>query len=303
VSPFGPRDDIAGADILAAGAVLWRPGPEGPEIALVHRPRYDDWAYPKGKLDDGEDMPTAAVREVAEETGLRVRLGALLGDVRYPVPEGDKLVRYWAAQALDGEFVANDETDQLEWVSIDRAADQLSYRHDLEVLQRFVDIGPVTSTLLLVRHAKAGSRKDWPGDDDLRPLSGAGRRQAAALDPALALFGPDRMFSAPPLRCRQTITPLAERLGGMSIADEPLLGEEGYWDAPEAGRNRVLELAVEPGVTVVSSQGGVIPDVVGALAKNAGVDPDHVPAKKASTWVLTFVDNEVRAADHYPPPR
>ncbi len=302
MSPFGPRDDAPGADVLAAGAVLWRPGPQGPEIALVHRPRYDDWAYPKGKLERGEAMPFAAVREVEEETGFRARLGALLGDIRYPVPEGDKLVRYWAARARAGEFVANDEVDQLVWESIDRAADRLSYRHDLEVLQRFVDTGPPTSTVVLVRHAKAGSRNAWQGADTLRPLSGRGRRQAEALGPFLALFGPDRLLSAPPVRCRETLAPLADRLDTAPIADEPLLGEAGYWADPDAGRERLLALAAEPGVVVVCSQGGVIPDVVGALGKPAGVDPDDLPAKKASTWVLTFVDGDVRAADHYPPP-
>jgi 8-oxo-(d)GTP phosphatase len=302
VSSFGPAGDTAAADVLAAGAVVWRRGPQGPEIALVHRPRYDDWAYPKGKLERGEDLPFAAVREVHEESGLRVRLGARLGDTHYRVPEGDKLVRYWAAEAVTGEFEPNSETDELAWVSVDRAADQLSYRHDLEVLRRFLDIGAPTSTVLLTRHAKAGSRKDWQGEDALRPLSGAGRRQAVALAPFLALFEPQRLFTAPPLRCRDTIVPLADRLGAVPIQDEPLLGEASYWAQPEAGRQRLLELAARPGVTLVSSQGGVIPDVVAALGKGAGVDPDDVPAKKASTWVLTFVGDEVRAADHYGPP-
>src|SRR4051812_42878800 len=273
MSPFGQAGDASGAAVLAAGAVVWRPGRAGPEIALVHRPRYDDWAYPKGKLDRGEEMPFAAVREVVEETGLRVRLGALLGDVRYAVPEGEKVVRYWAAQAVDGEFAANPETDLLEWASIDRAADQLSYRHDMDVLQRFVDIGPPTATVLLTRHAKAGSRKDWQGEDAMRPLSGAGRRQADAVAPFLALFGPGRLPPPPPLRCRDTIVPLADRLGGAPIEDEPRLGEASYWAEPEAGQRRLLELAARSGVTLISSQGGVIPDVVAALGKNAGVDP------------------------------
>ena len=302
MSPFGPPSETASADVLAAGAVLWRRANDGPRVALVHRPRYDDWAYPKGKLDDGEDLATAAVREVAEETAHRCRLGALLGDVRYPVPEGEKLVRYWAAESLGGDFEPNSETDRLEWVGIDRAADQLSYRHDLEVLRRFVDTGPPTATIVLVRHAKAGSRNRWDGDDALRPLSGAGRRQAEALAPFLPLLGPDRLYTAPPLRCRQTLVPTAERLGAPPIEEEPLFGEEHYWDDPDAAREKLLALAALGGVTMVSSQGGVIPDLVGALAKTAGVDPDDVPAKKASTWVLTFVDGVVQTADHYPPP-
>jgi 8-oxo-dGTP pyrophosphatase MutT (NUDIX family)/phosphohistidine phosphatase SixA len=302
--PFGPADDTVRADVRAAGAVVWRPGRDGVEVALVHRPRYDDWSFPKGKLDKGETMPFAAVREVYEESGHRVRLGALLGDAHYAVPEGDKVVRYWAAQALPGgRFVPNSETDELVWFSVDQAADRMSYRHDMEVLHKFVDIGPPTSTVLLTRHAKAGSRKDWRGEDAMRPLSGAGRRQASALGPFLALFGPERLFTAPPLRCRDTIVSVGDRLGALPIQDEPLLGEDSYWAEPDAGRRRLLELAARPGVTLISSQGGVIPAVVAELGKNAGVDPDDVPAKKASTWVLTFAGDEVRAADHYPPPR
>jgi 8-oxo-(d)GTP phosphatase len=302
MSPFGPRDDSAADDVLAAGAVLWRPGPGGrTEVALVHRPRYEDWAFPKGKLEPGETMPFAAVREVAEETGQRARLGAILGDVRYQVPEGSKVVRYWAAQALGGRFVPNPEIDQLLWADIERAAEQLSYRHDLEVLRRFVDTGPATSAVALVRHAKAGSRNRWHGEDALRPLSPAGHRQSVKVTPFLRLFGPDRLVSAPPLRCRQTLAPLAQRLA-VPITDEPLFAEESYWPDPTAARERLVTLAANPGVTVVSSQGGVIPDMVAALAKPAGVDPDDVPARKASTWLLTFVDGQVQTADYYPPP-
>src|ERR671926_733565 len=89
--------DPEAAQVKASGGVVWRRGDAGIEVALVHRPKYDDWSFPKGKLDAGETMPFAAVREIAEETGQRSRLGPLLGDVRYAVPDGGKLVRYWAA--------------------------------------------------------------------------------------------------------------------------------------------------------------------------------------------------------------
>jgi 8-oxo-dGTP pyrophosphatase MutT (NUDIX family)/phosphohistidine phosphatase SixA len=293
------------ADVLAAGAVLWRRGIDGPELGLVHRPRYDDWSFPKGKLDGDETMPFAAVREVAEETGQRVRLGPVLGDVHYPVPEGHKLVRYWAAEACGGEFVPGDETDELRWVDVQHAADMLSYRHDLEVLQRFAAVGTPTSVVLLVRHAKAGSRNQWDGDDKLRPLSGTGREQARRLAALLALFGPERISSAPLVRCRDTMAPLAEMLG-LPVLDEPLLGEDGFYRDPEAGLARFRELAAEPGVSVVCSQGGVIPDIVRALVTGsdvAGVEPEDVQAKKGSTWALTFSkDAELRTADYYPRP-
>jgi 8-oxo-(d)GTP phosphatase len=289
-------------DVRAAGAVVWR---DNGEIALVHRPRYDDWSFPKGKLERGETMPFAAVREVAEETGLRALLGPLLGDVRYTVPEGRKLVCYWSARAADGEFGANDETDDLRWVSTGQAAEMLSYVHDLDVLRRFAALGRPTSTIVLVRHAKAGSRANWGGEDAERPLSGSGREQAAHLGELLPLFGPDRLVSAPLERCRATIAPAASTLG-LPIGDEPLLGEERYGDDPDASLDRLLELAAVPGVTLVSSQGGVIPELVRALVKASphplAVDSSDVPSRKASAWVLGFAGSELCSADYYSHP-
>lgn len=285
--------------IRAAGAVLYRlPAPSGGvEVALVHRPRHDDWSLPKGKVDDGETWPFTAVREIHEETGYRCRLGPLLGDVEYPLPEGHtKRVRYWAALALDGSFVENDEVDELRWLPLDEAAGLVSYAEDRRTLKRFAEVGAPTTVLLLVRHAKAGSRSQWDGDDDLRPLSGKGRDQARQLVGLLPLFGPERIATAPPVRCRDTVAPFATT-AGLPVGDEPLLGEDGYWEDPDVGLARVRELALVPGVTVVSSQGGVIPDVVEKLT---GV-PDR-PSKKASTWVLSFVAGELRAADYYERP-
>jgi 8-oxo-(d)GTP phosphatase len=293
------------ADVLAAGAVLWRPAPDGVEIALVHRPKYDDWSFPKGKLDAGETMPFAAVREIAEETGQAARLGPLIGDVRYSVLDGGKLVRYWAAEARGGEFTPGAETDELRWLDVAGAAELLSYPHDVEILELFAKIGPPASVIALVRHAKAGSRSQWEGDDALRPLSGSGLDQARQLDALLGLFGPDRVVTAPPVRCRDTVVPIAERLG-LELVDEPLLGETSYWDNPAAGLACLRELARVSGVTIVCSQGGVIPDLVGALATDAaltGVEPDDVPARKGSTWLLTFgPDAALRAADYYERP-
>src|SRR3954454_16096370 len=157
-----------GADVLAAGTVLWRATNGGPLVALVHRPKYDDWGLPKGKLDNGESLAACALRETWEETGVRARLGSRLGDVRYRVPEGSKLVRYWSAEALElPDFTPNGEIDEMLWLPPAEATAQLSYAHDVDVLEQFAQ---PASVLLLVRHAKAGSRKDWDGDDDLRPL-------------------------------------------------------------------------------------------------------------------------------------
>jgi 8-oxo-dGTP diphosphatase len=302
-------------EILAAGGVLWHPLDEGVEvaspgspaaahlaIAVVHRPRYDDWSLPKGKLDPGESLAGAAVRELQEETGVRARLGPWLRDVRYAVADGRKFVRFFSAEALTAaDFTPNHEVDELRWVAPDAAAKLLSYEHDKDVLARFVDLGPPTSVLLVVRHARAGSRDKWDGADRLRPLSTTGRKQAQAIAELLVRYGPDRIGSAPQLRCRDTLAPLAEALG-LPISDEPLLSEGSYADDPETTLKRVRELAAQPGVTAMCSQGGVIPDLIAALAREAvlpvDVDVDDVPSKKGSTWVLGMRDGALVSADY-----
>lgn len=125
--------------IEAAGGVVWRPaGPGEVEVLLVHRPRYDDWSLPKGKLEPGEGAEAAAVREVTEETGLRCRLGAELGEVRYVDHHGRyKRARYWAMRPVDpapGPFEPNDEVDALAWMPLGEARARLSYDHDAAVL-------------------------------------------------------------------------------------------------------------------------------------------------------------------------
>lgn len=125
--------------VLAAGGVVWRAGEHGPEVCLVHRPKYGDWSFPKGKLDPGEDAAAAARREVEEETGLRCALGPELASATYVDARGrPKLVRYWAMTVLHGAFRPNAEVDELRWVSPSEAAALLTYHHDLAVLESFL---------------------------------------------------------------------------------------------------------------------------------------------------------------------
>jgi 8-oxo-dGTP pyrophosphatase MutT (NUDIX family) len=124
--------------IEAAGGVVWRGDRDAPEVLLVHRPRYDDWSFPKGKLDPGEDHATAARREVQEETGLRCDLGPELPSVRYRDHHGrEKRVRYWVMVVVDGTFTPNDEVDELEWLPVDAARLRLTHAHDADVLDAF----------------------------------------------------------------------------------------------------------------------------------------------------------------------
>ncbi len=171
--------------VKAAGAALCRRTSAGTEIAVVHRPHYDDWSLPKGKLDPGETSPVAAVREVAEETGFDAALGQFLTTVEYDVHGAPKKVDYFTAQTVSGEFTPNEEVDELRWLPLQEARSLLTYPSDRDVCDLAGRLPSDTATVLLVRHAKAGKREDWAGDDDLRPLSDAGIRQAEALRPLL----------------------------------------------------------------------------------------------------------------------
>jgi 8-oxo-dGTP diphosphatase len=127
--------------VRAAGAVVLRSVDDVVEVLLVHRPRYDDWSFPKGKCDGDETFDDAARREVAEETGYEVVLGAELGDVRYrDQKDRPKVVRYWVATVADGAFEANDEVDEICWVPLGEAESMVSYDHDRALLARIASV-------------------------------------------------------------------------------------------------------------------------------------------------------------------
>jgi 8-oxo-dGTP pyrophosphatase MutT (NUDIX family) len=126
------------ATIHAAGGVLWRDDDDAARCAVIHRPKYDDWTLPKGKLDPGETHEQAAVREVHEETGWRAEVGVGLGEINYIHNGRPKIVLYWAMQAVDGRFEPNDEVDELRWMVPDLARALLTYDRDREVLDRFL---------------------------------------------------------------------------------------------------------------------------------------------------------------------
>jgi 8-oxo-(d)GTP phosphatase len=278
--------------VAAAGGVVWRPCTDGGlEVAVAHRPRYDDWSLPKGKLDRGEHALPAAVREVREETGLEVVVGRRSVRTSYPVVEGVKRVDYWVMQAVGGVFEPNHEVDELRWLEPAEAAALCSHEHDRAVVADLMrDDVPRMPALLLIRHGHAGSRRDWDGPDDLRPLDGRGRREAARLAEVLPAFAPTTVMSARRTRCEETVAPLAERLG---LPVEPLdeLGEEEFAADPQAGLavvERLLAPRPAPGVTVVCSQGGAIPSVLLSLGVRweGASGRLYPPAAKGSVWVL-----------------
>ena len=126
------------AEVRAAGGVVWRDGSGGPELLVLHRPKYDDWSFPKGKLEDGETWEQAAAREVEEETGLRCDLGEELAQTAYVDSHGrPKTVRYWAMRMRSGSFEPHAEVDEIRWLSPPEAADTLTYERDRAVVESF----------------------------------------------------------------------------------------------------------------------------------------------------------------------
>ncbi|GAA3126553.1 NUDIX hydrolase [Planomonospora alba] len=281
-------------EIRAAGAVVWRGEESAPEIALVHRPRHGDWSLPKGKLKPGEHVVAGALREVAEETGAAVVLGRPLPAARYPVDGRPKRVDYWVARAVaEGEPSAADEVDEVAWLPLEDAWRRLTYAWDAELVRTLAGAPLVTAPLVLVRHGTAGSRDRWEGDDDLRPLDGAGRAQAEALAGVLAAWRPAELVSSPSLRCVQTLRPYAER-AGVEIRCEPLLSEGGYDPGPSlAVASAVLESG---GSAALCSHGKVLPELISALTGA----PEEVRLGKGAFLVLHRAGGRIVASERHP---
>jgi 8-oxo-(d)GTP phosphatase len=284
--------------IPAAGGLLLRAGSGPRELAVIHRPRYDDWSLPKGKLHQGEHPVLGACREVIEETGHVPVMGRRLPSQHYTLADGEKTVDYWSMHTRRGEFRPGDEVDRLDWLGVAEALDRLSYERDREIVRDFA-AGPFpTASVLLVRHARAGDKSSWHGDDRLRPLDSAGAEQAELLRHGLVWWDPAVVVSADRVRCVQTVAPFAADLG-LPVGTEPVLSEEACAADPDAAVARVRELADAGGATVACSQGGAIPTVVGQLAKTDGVDLPGLDSKKGSTWALSFVGTVLVAAEYF----
>jgi 8-oxo-dGTP diphosphatase len=284
--------------IRAAGGLLWTASADRTVLAVVHRPRYADWSLPKGKRDRGEHPLQTACREIAEETGFLPVVESRLSSQAYAVPEGRKRVDWWTMRPADGTFTPNREVDEMRWVTPDEAVELLSYPNDIELVREFQARPVPTAIVLLVRHAKAGDKKSWPGDDRLRPLDREGRRQAVRLTEVLPLWDPIRVSSADRLRCTQTVDALAAGLGAQ-VAIEETLSEEAFWADPSAAVERIRDIAALGGASAVCSQGGAIPSIVTELAAADSVAVNGVVAKKGSTWALAFAGRKLISADYY----
>ena len=259
-------------DVRAAGAVVTRKG----EVLLVHRPKYDDWSFPKGKLDPGEHEVTAAVREVAEETGLDVRLGPALSPQRYRMSNGRwKHVDYWTAKVLGnddvGRYRPNDEIDAVEWVPWKSAMTRLTYPHDRDTLAEARPLRRRTHAVVVLRHGKARSRGAWRKDDRLRPLVQLGELQAERLVPLLAAFAVTAAHTSPSVRCVQTVGPFVDTTGRRTVLHDELSEEH----ASAEGVAQLVDSLLRGSQSVVlCTHRPVLPTVLDALgAPGVELDP------------------------------
>ena len=283
------------AAVQAAGGIVRRVIDAEIHLVLIHRPRYDDWSFPKGKMLEGESSIEAATREVLEETGLRCRIGAELPTSAYEDRNGrSKTVRYWAMEPEAGsDLHPTGEVDEARWFDLAKARAMLTYERDRQVLDALLD---AAAPAYLVRHAKAGDRNAWSGDDRDRPLSKSGRRQAKALVPLLSTRPIERVLSSPALRCVQTVRPIADERG-LPIERR----DELFEGAPLAGLVGVID---DPGSvpTILSAHGDLIPAAVEHYERRGARIGADRGWKKGSVWVLEREAGLIVRATYVSPP-
>ncbi|KAD4060291.1 NUDIX hydrolase [Arthrobacter yangruifuii] len=265
--------------VVAAGALCWRVRGGRLQVLMIHRPRYDDWSWPKGKLDAGETTPECAVREVREEVGLRISLGIPLPATVYPVASGMKRVHYWASH-VDSDKARPDgrEVDGTRWCSPEEAAEALTNPTDKVPLQELVlayaEQRLSTWPLIVVRHAKAKPRSAWTRAEGERPLVATGLRQAMAVSRLLVAWRPKRVVSSPWVRCVQTVRPYV-KAEGTKFKTVDALTEHNAKRKPGKARNAIEGLFDKAKPVAVCTHRPVLPLVFGVLSA-------HMPPEMAA---------------------
>ncbi|NCV79473.1 MAG: NUDIX hydrolase, partial [Actinobacteria bacterium] len=285
--------------IQAAGAVLWRRLSEDLlQVALIHRPRYDDWSFPKGKVEAGEAEISCAHREVLEETGFDAVFGPELCKVQYEVGEDLKTVRYWSAQAIGEPSAVHDteEVDQLIWVTVSDAYTKLSRKGDQEVLKNFEKFGADTTPLILLRHGKAIAREEWEGDDGDRPLAQLGQQQAKRMHAIYLPFAVSEIHSSDAVRCYETVSPMARTMS-LNLVYWSELSEYAFEKDKKAAINVVNDIIESEARAIVCGHNPVIPGIVAKfIGKKNFKELDHglLPGE---AWILHHRDGEIVAID------
>lgn len=265
--------------VIAAGALVWRVRDDKLQVLAVHRPRYDDWSWPKGKLNKGETLPACAIREVAEETGRQIVLGQPLPTLRYPHGGKTKVVKYWAAQEVSDTHTAlkarpavksasKNEIDKRRWLTVEQARRKITFKDDLRPLEALVEAYEggrlYTRAFVLVRHARAMRRKAWEGDDMERPITEKGQGRAQQLVPLFSAFGVRHIDSSPALRCVSTVEPYAVA-SGVRIKTYNSLTEPSHADKPLATAEVFVKLLGKSSSRVVCAHRPTLPTIVEML--------------------------------------
>jgi 8-oxo-dGTP diphosphatase len=264
--------------VYAAGIVCWREVKGSLEVLLVHRPKYKDWTFPKGKQDEGEYLPETAVREMKEETGISLKLGRNLGEISYKIEGGDKkFVTYWSSKAREKSwkkkrFKANDEVSEIVWEGAEKALQKLSYKHDQKLLRDVVRLHQAneleTRALVLLRHGLATPRTEWKGQEAKRPLLPEGRQQAKRLVSLLSAFGPKRLVTSPWKRCEQTIAPYA-KAGKKKVIERSQFTELSSKLSPRKTKMAVEAIFEQSKSALLCTHRPALPTITQTLASHA----------------------------------
>lgn len=260
--------------VVAAGAILWRKEKDTLKVLLIHRGRYDDWSWPKGKLDKGEGVVEAAVREIKEETGIKVALGPKLFESTYSLANGSKkLVHYWSAKVSDSalkkqKFSPDEEVSSFKWVAVSEAKKMLTYEHDNDPLDALIELNKSnlldTRPVIILRHAKATPREEWKKGEATRPLLPVGLIQAAALATTLKAYGPKLVVTSSWKRCMDTVLPYLNKHKS-KLLERSQLSELGAKNGPKRTIKLVDKLVSSGKGVVICSHRPALPTIVKAL--------------------------------------
>ena len=275
--------------VYAAGALCWRVVAGQLMVALIYRGRYKDWGWPKGKQDPGECLPETAVREISEETGLKIRLRVRLVIQKYTLASGEpKEVHYWAARVTDktvarSKFKPSEEVAEVTWVRAQDAFSLLTYPKDAEPLQALLDLHAKdtldTKPFIVLRHAKATPRSDWNQEDGKRPLLALGKKQAVSLIPLLSAFPIKRVVTSPYVRCFTTVQPYSIKRN-RTIIQRSQLSELGNNQGPQRTEKIVRDLIEDGLATLLCAHRPSLPNILNVVSQFAAID--QVEAIKAA---------------------
>ncbi len=289
--------------ILAAGALVWRKSKEKKiEIAVIHRPKYNDWTIPKGKVELSESSIACAYREVIEETSIETEFGMYLGEVKYQSLDGPKQVSFWSAQVVkENTFTPNSEVDAIKWVEAAKAAKFLSLESDKEILSKFNKLKYESKPLVLLRHAKALSRDEWQGDDDDRPLDSLGQMQAKRLLSIYQAFNLEQIHTSDAIRCYDTVEPMAKALG-LRLEVSNKLSESAFKKDKEDAFDYARDLIKSDKRALLCSHNPILPKVLNKLTKKSDVESDEEKLYPADAWVIHRIGKEVIQIDRIDAP-